>query len=335
MKNHSSIEQAPITEKTPVTQKIVFLDRATIPEHIQLPSPNFPHQWQEYATTKPEQVIQRLQHATIAIANKVILDAGVLSQLPHLKMIAISATGTNNVDLAYCHQHSITVANIRGYATNSVPEHVIAMMFVLKRNLMGYHQDIQAGVWQQKKQFCFFTHPISDIAGSTLGIIGNGGLGQAVATLAKALGMKVLYAEHKGKETCRDGYRSFDDVIAHADVITLHCPLSEQTHNLISNNEFNRMKPNSILINAGRGGLVNEQDLVNALKNGVIAGAGVDVFTQEPADMSNPLIANADLPNLILTPHVAWGSDSAIQTLAVQLIDNINAYVAGKPQNLV
>lgn len=334
MKNHSSIEQPSITE-TPLTQKIVFLDRATIPKHIQLPSPNFPHEWQEYATTKPEQVIKRLQHATIAIANKVILDADVLSQLPQLKMIAISATGTNNVDLAYCHQHKITVANIRGYATDSVPEHVIAMMFALKRNLMGYHQDIQAGVWQQKKQFCFFTHPISDISGSTLGIIGNGSLGQAVAKLAKALGMEVLYAEHKGKETCRDSYRPFDDVIAHADVVTLHCPLSEHTQNLIGSNEFNRMKTNSILINAGRGGLVDEDALVDALKNGDIAGAGVDVFTQEPADMSNPLIANADLPNLILTPHVAWGADSAIQTLANQLIDNMNAYVAGKPQNLV
>lgn len=147
--------------------------------------------------------------------------------------------------------------------------------------------------------------------------------------------MDVLYAEHKGKETCRDGYRPFDEVIACADVVTLHCPLSARTQNLIGSNEFNRMKNNSILINAGRGGLVDEDALVDALKNGDIAGAGVDVFTQEPADMSNPLIANADLPNLILTPHIAWGSDSAIQTLANQLMDNINAYVAGKPQHLV
>lgn len=155
MKNHSSIEQPSISEKASLTQKIVFLDRATIPEHIQLPSPNFPHEWQEYATTKPEQVIERLQHATIAIANKVILNADVLSQLPQLKMIAISATGTNNVDLAYCHQHNITVANIRGYATDSVPEHVIAMMFALKETLWGITKISKQVFGNRRSNFAF------------------------------------------------------------------------------------------------------------------------------------------------------------------------------------
>ncbi|MGF1757970.1 D-2-hydroxyacid dehydrogenase [Photobacterium sagamiensis] len=316
-------------------ETIVFLDRATIPAHIQLPQPAFEHQWLEYPATESNQIIERLQCATIAIVNKVVLDADILSQLPQLKMVAISATGTNNVDLDYCRQNQITVANIRGYATRSVPEHVIGLMFALRRNLIGYHQDIQAGVWQQKKQFCFFTHPIGDIAGSTLGIIGRGGLGQAVATLANALGMQVLFAEHKGRIDCREGYTPFDEVLAQADVLTLHCPLNEQTTNLISSGELSKMKSASILINTGRGGLVDEAALVAALKNGTIAGAGVDVFTKEPADSSNPLIANAKLPTLLLTPHVAWGSDSAIQTLANQLIDNINAFIAGKPQNVV
>ena len=316
-------------------ETIVFLDRATIPAHIQLPRPAFEHQWLEYPATEPSQLIERLQDATIAIVNKVVLDADTLSQLPQLKMVAISATGTNNVDLDYCHQNQITVANIRGYATRSVPEHVIGLMFALRRNLIGYHQDIQAGIWQQKKQFCFFTHPIGDIAGSTLGIIGRGGLGQAVATLAKALGMQVLFAEHKGIIDCREGYTPFDKVLAQADILTLHCPLNEQTTSLISSDELNKMKSTSILINTGRGGLVDEAALVAALKNGTIAGAGVDVFTEEPTDNSNPLIANAELPTLLLTPHVAWGSDSAIQTLANQLIDNLNAFIAGKPQNIV
>ncbi len=316
-------------------EKIVFLDRSTIPAHIKLAKPGFDCQWQEYSATEPEQILERLRNATIVITNKVVLDAKVLSQLPQLKMVAIAATGTNNVDLDYCHQHNIPVANIHGYATKSVPEHVLAVMFALKRNLIGYHRDIQDGVWQQQKQFCFFTHPISDIAGSTMGIIGKGGLGSAVAVLAKALGMKVLFAEHKGQTQCREGYTPFDEVLKQADVLTLHCPLNEQTTDLISTNEFSQMKSTSILINTGRGRLVNEAALVTALKTGEIAGAGVDVFTQEPADESNPLIANADLPNLLLTPHVAWGSDSAIQALANQLIENIEAFVAGEPRNLV
>ncbi len=314
-------------------ENIVFLDRATIPDHIKLAKPDFDCQWQDYSTTDPCQVLERLQDASIAITNKVILDAAILCQLPRLKMIAIAATGTNNVDLDYCHQHNITVANIRGYATSSVPEHVLAMMFALKRNLFGYHQDIQAGVWQQKKQFCFFTHPISDIVGATLGIIGKGGLGNALAIQAKALGMTVLFAEHKGQAHCRTGYSPFEQVLRQADVVSLHCPLNPQTTDLISTDEFKQMKASSILINTGRGGLVDEAALVAALKTGQIAGAGVDVFSQEPADMNNPLIANATLPNLILTPHVAWGSDSAIQALADQLIANLDAFVAGKPKN--
>ena len=316
-------------------ETIVFLDRSTIPEHITIPQPDTDCHWQEYATTTPEQVVERLKGACIVITNKVILDAQVLSQCPQLKMIAVAATGTNNIDLDYCRQHNITVSNIQGYATDSVPEHVLAMMFALKRNLVGYHQDIQAGVWQQQKQFCFFTHPITDIAGSTLGIIGKGSLGNAVAILAKALGMKVMFAERKNTTQCRDGYTPFETVLQQADVLTLHCPLADQTHNIIGSEEFKRMKDSCVLINAGRGGLVDEEALVNALLTQQIAGAGVDVFTQEPADDCNPLIANAHLPNLILTPHVAWGSDSAIQTLANQLINNIEQFVAGTPQNQV
>ncbi|KXO12995.1 Hydroxypyruvate reductase [Moritella sp. JT01] len=316
-------------------ETIVFLDRSTIPEHITIPQPNTDCQWQEYATTTPEQVIERLQHASIVITNKVILNTQILSQCPQLKMIAVAATGTNNIDLDYCRQHNITVSNIQGYATNSVPEHVLAMMFALKRNLVGYHQDIQAGVWQQQKQFCFFSHPISDIAGSTIGIIGKGSLGNAVAALAKAVGMTVLFAERKGANECREDYSPFEFVLQQADVLTLHCPLAEQTHNIIGSDEFKLMKSTSVLINAGRGGLVDEVALVEALYSQQIAGAGVDVFTQEPADTSNPLIANAHLPNLILTPHIAWGSDSAIQTLSNQLIDNIDAFIAGDPKNLV
>ncbi len=209
------------------------------------------------------------------------------------------------------------------------------MMFALRRNLIGYHNDIAAGEWQRHKQFCFFTHPIGDIAGSTMGIIGSGALGQATANLARALGMHVLLAERKGQVECRDGYTSFEQVLAQSDVLSLHCPLTDETRNIISEAELAQMNPNALLINTGRGGLVDEQALVDALKRRQIAGAGVDVFSAEPADMDNPLIANRDLPNLLLTPHVAWGSDSSIQQLATILIDNISAFMRGEAKNRV
>ncbi|MEZ8800852.1 D-2-hydroxyacid dehydrogenase [Vibrio splendidus] len=315
--------------------KVVFLDRATIPSQIHLKPLSFEHQWVEYDFTSPEQVSERIEGADVVITNKVVLNESNLAQAQQLKLIVVSATGVNNVDVGYCKGNNIAVANVQGYATQSVPEHVIAMLFALKRNLVGYHQDIEAGKWQKDQQFCFFTHPIQDVAGSTLGLIGSGGLGQATAILAKAIGMNVIFAERKGADSCREGYLPFDTVLQQADAISLHCPLTEATRDLISERELAIMKPNAVLVNAGRGGLVDEQALVEALKNQEIAGAGMDVFTQEPADNSNPLLANSHLPNLLLTPHVAWGSDSSIQKLSDILIDNIDAFVSGKPQNLV
>ncbi|MEZ9046164.1 D-2-hydroxyacid dehydrogenase [Vibrio cyclitrophicus] len=315
--------------------KVVFLDRATIPSQIHLKPLSFEHEWLEYDFTAPDLVAERVLDADVIITNKVVLNADNLSQAQQLKLIAVSATGVNNVDVDYCNEKNIAVANIQGYATQSVPEHVIAMLFALKRNLVGYHQDIEAGEWQKDKQFCFFTHPIQDIAGSTLGLMGSGSLGQATAALAKAIGMKVIFAERKGADSCREGYLPFDAVLQQADAISLHCPLTEATRNLISEPELAMMKPSAVLINAGRGGLVDEQALVEALVNHQIACAGMDVFTQEPADKSNPLLANSHLSNLLLTPHVAWGSDSSIQKLSDILMDNIEAFVEGKPQNLV
>ncbi|WP_299685693.1 D-2-hydroxyacid dehydrogenase [uncultured Vibrio sp.] len=315
--------------------KVVFLDRATIPSQIHLKPLNFDYQWVEYDFTSPEQVSERVAGADVVITNKVVLNESNLTQAQQLKLIAVSATGVNNVDVEYCRTHNIAVANVQGYATQSVPEHVIGMLFTLKRNLVGYHQDIEAGEWQKSKQFCFFTHPIQDIAGSTLGLIGSGSLGRATAALAKAIGMEVIFAERKGAKSCREGYLPFETVLQRSDAISLHCPLNDETRNLISQQELAMMKPNAVLINAGRGGLVDEQALVEALKDHEIAGAGSDVFTQEPADKSNPLLANSHLPNLLLTPHVAWGSDSAIQKLSDILMDNIDGFVAGTPQNLV
>ncbi len=314
---------------------IVLLDRETIPAHICFPALSFEHQWLEHAFTPAKDVAARIEHAVVVISNKVRLDESNLVNAKQLKLIVVAATGVNNVDLDYCRKQGIAVCNVQGYATRSVPEHVIAMLFTLRRNLLAYHQDVQAGKWGDSRQFCFLTHPINDVAGSTIGIIGSGALGRSVAKLADAIGMKVLFAERKGETDCRSGYLPFEEVLKQSDVVSLHCPLNHETQNLIGEQELALMKANSTLINTGRGGLVDERALIDALKVGQIGAAGFDVATQEPAPDSNPLIENANLPNLLITPHVAWGSDSAITRLCEIVIENIEAFTAGKDLNRV
>ena len=313
-------------------ERIVFLDRDSILADIRRPV--FPHEWRDYPTTPASQVSERLNGATIAISNKVPLMAASLTPLKDLKMIAVCATGTNNVDLDYCRAHNITVTNIRHYAIHSVPEHVFMMILALRRNLPGYREDVGNGLWQKAEQFCLFTHPILDLHGSALGVVGHGTLGQATVKLGEAFGMRVLIAEHKGAVQARPGYTSFDTVLAESDVITLHCPLTPATHHLIGAPEFRKMRRQALLINTARGGLVDEAALVHALKDGVIGGAGFDVLTTEPPRAGNPLL-ELDLPNFILTPHVAWASRNAMQIMVDQLIDNIEACVRGAPQNRV
>jgi len=312
--------------------KIVFLDRNSLIAKLRAPA--FPHEWVNYERTRPEEVLERIREASIVITNKVRLGADILSQTPAVKMIAVAATGTDNVDLAYCRAHGIVVSNIRGYAVHTVPEHVFMMMLALRRSLLGWREDLRAGLWETAEQFCLFTRPIHDLYGSTLGIIGHGSLGRGVARLAEAFGMRVLIAEHKGATEVREGYTPFEMVLQEADVITLHTPLTPQTRHLIGAREFLMMKPTAILINTARGGLVDEAALVDALKSGAIAGAGFDVLSVEPPRQGNPLL-DLDLPNFILTPHVAWSSREAMQTLADQLIDNIEAFVRGEPRNVV
>ena len=313
-------------------EHIVFLDRSTLEADIRPPA--FPHQWEEYANTAPDEIVGRLKHATIAITNKVTLRAEILAQLPHLRLIAAAATGVNNIDVDGCREHGIAVANIRNYAVHAVPEHVFMMILALRRNLPAYRSDLNRGLWQQSDQFCLFTHPVHDIHGSTLGIIGHGALGRAVAEMAQAFGMTVMFAEHQGATAIRPGFASFEQVLAESDVVTLHVPLTEATRNLIGADQLRRMKPSALLINAARGGVVDEAALAEALREGRIGGAGCDVLSAEPPRAGNPLL-ELDLPNLILTPHIAWASCEAMQILADQLIDNIEAFVRGTAQNRV
>ncbi|MBS1129782.1 MAG: D-isomer specific 2-hydroxyacid dehydrogenase, catalytic region:D-isomer specific 2-hydroxyacid [Proteobacteria bacterium] len=299
--------------------------------------PVFAHDWVEYPKTSPGQVVERLAGAAIAITNKVAINAAAIEALPELKMIAVSATGTNNVDLDACRRRGIVVSNIRGYAEHTVPEHVMALLLALSRNLIAWRETLQAGAWQRAEQFCLFDHPIRDLHGATLGLIGSGTLGNGVARLAEAFGMRVLRAERKGAAAVRPGYTAFAEVLAEADAISLHCPLTAETTGLIAEPELRAMKRSALLINTARGGIVDEAALVLALKAGWIAGAGFDVVTAEPPPAGHLMVDPAllALPNFLLTPHVAWSSRPAMQTLADQLIDNIEAFVAGTPRNQV
>jgi glycerate dehydrogenase len=315
--------------------RIVFLDRSTIAPQIKLRRPRFEHELLEYDRTGPDQVVARLTGATVAIVNKVKLGAAVLAELPELKLIAMAATGTDCVDKAYCEAHGIAVANIRGYAVNTVPEHTFALILALRRNIVAYRDDVLKGEWQKADQFCFFNHAIHDLAGARLGIVGEGVLGQRVAAIARAFGMEPLFAAHKGVSGLGPLYTPWPEVLETSDIITLHSPLTPATRGMIAMPEFRAMKRRPLLINTARGGLVDEADLVRALDEGLISGVGFDVVTTEPPPPDNPLARAAGRPNVILTPHIAWASDEAQQTLADQLIDNIENFVAGQPTNLV
>jgi glycerate dehydrogenase len=315
-----------------MSEHIVFLERNTF--NIPFRRPRFDHAWIEYGESDESHVVERLHDATIAICNKVALRENTLSQLPKLKLIAVAATGTDNVDLAYCRAHNVAVCNTRGYAVNSLPEHALMLMLALRRNLVAYRDDVRAGRWQEAQKFCLLDHPLSDLRGTVLGIVGFGTLGQSMAQLGRAIGMEVIIAERREAASIRPGRLSFADVLRFSDVLSLHCPLTEATRDLIGAEELGQMKRDALLINTARGGLIDDGALLEALKSGRLGGAGIDVLRVEPPREGNPLL-EADLPNLIVTPHNAWASKQAMQTLADQVVDNLEAFVRGEPRNLV
>lgn len=309
---------------------IVFLDRTGIPASHEIPRPSFPHNWIEYDRTSAEETFERAKEADIIITSKVLFGRELLAKLPKLKLIAITATGTNNIDLVAAQALGIAVKNVTGYSSVTVPEHVLGMIFALKHSLMSYHRDqITSDRWATCGQFCYTDHPITDVRGATLGVVGKGCLGSEVGRLATLLGMRVLYAEHRGASTVREGYTPFEVVLKEADIVSLHCPLTETTQNLINAQTLALMKPTAYLINTGRGPLVDEAALLSALKNGTIAGAALDVLVKEPPALDDPLMQAAKvLPNLLITPHVAWASDSAVTTLVNKVAQNIEEFVA-------
>lgn len=286
-----------------------------------------------HAQTAPEQVAERLQGAQVAISNKVPLNAATFAACPELKLVLVTATGTNNIDLAAARTHGVTVSNCQGYGTASVAQHCLMLLLALATRLPDYQRDVAAGRWQQASQFCLLDHPIVELEGKTLGLLGHGELGGAVARLAEAFGMRVLLGQLPGRPP-REDRIALHELLPQVDALTLHCPLNEQTRNLIGATELALMKPQAFLINTARGGLVDEQALADALRRGHLGGAASDVLTQEPPKHGNPLLA-ADIPRLIVTPHNAWGSREARQRIVGQVVENAAAFFAGAPRRLV
>lgn len=314
-------------------EEVVFLERDALEADVRRPS--FPHAWREH-TGIPDagEAARLLEQATIAIVNKTPLGAATLALLPRLRMISVAATGTDNIDIAAARARGIVVSNVRGYAEHTVPEHTFCLILALRRSLLAWREDVKRGLWQRSERFCLSGHPVLDLHGSTLGIFGEGSIGQGVARLARAFGMEVLFADHAPPKAPDVQFTALDEVLRRSDVVSLHLPLTPATRNFIGAAELAKMKPGALLINTGRGGLVDEQALAQALRSGTIAGAGFDVLSVEPPGDGNPLL-ELDMPNFILTPHVAWAGRQAQQALADQAIDNVEAFVRGAPRNVI
>jgi len=314
--------------------KAVFLDLATLGESVSTSSLRQAHaDWDFHLRTETDQVPERIADATILVCNKAIISSETMRQAKSLEIICVIATGTNNVDLAAAKDFGIAVTNVTGYGTASVVQHVFALLLALTTNLLNHDRLVRSGAWQRATSFCLFDFPITELAGKTIGIVGYGELGAGVASAAKAFGMQVLIAQGVGNNTDTDRL-PLDVLLPQVDVLSLHVPLAENTKNLIGKDRLALMKPDALLINCARGGVVDEAALAHALRHGVIGGAGVDVLTTEPPTRGNPLL-DPSIPNLIVTPHIAWASRQARQRLLDDVAKTIEAFHQGRIRNHV
>lgn len=315
--------------------KSVFLDFATMGPGLDVSSLcSLLPELEFFDVTDDHQIAERIQDAEFVLANKVRLTGELLKDAPTLRFIGLTATGTDNVDLITAKQCAIAVCNIRAYCTQSIAEHVFGCLLNLTHSLDKYNRTVRAGEWQHSPDFCLLSHPIRELSAMTLGIVGHGNLGKGVANIARAFGMEVLISARPGADSVGDGRVAFDEVLRRADVISLHCPLTEATTGLFDQAAFEKMKSDAILINTARGGLVDSAALVAALKNGDIAAAALDVLPQEPPVDGNPLL-EYEGPNLCITPHVAWGSNEARQAAIDQLTATIAAFKNNEELNRV
>ena len=313
--------------------QIVFLDSDTIPNP--LPVPTWATKWTNCPATAPgaEAAIQALGTAELCITNKVKITAEVLAGAPNLKFVCVAATGYDCVDLQACRAHGVVVSNVPGYSRQSVGEGVIAFIFALRRGLPFYQTEGRQR-WPTSSHFCVHGAPVLNIKGATLGIFGKGAIGTEVATLAQALGMKVLFGERRGAQVVRPGYVAFEQLLSQSDIITLHCPLTADTRGLIGTKELAQMKPGAMLINTARGPLIDETAVGDALLSGHLGGVALDVLASEPPAAEHSLL-QMHLPNLIITPHITWANEDGMSRLIQGILGNLNAFVQGKPINVV
>jgi len=282
-----------------------------------------------YDDTDDEQMAERIAGAEIVLGNKVLLSESLFDAAPEMRFIGLTATGTDNVDLVAAKERGIAVCNIRAYCTQSVAEHVFGSLLSLAHNLGPYAADVRKGAWQAADNFCMLNYPIRELSAMTLGIVGYGELGKGVANIAGAFNMDVIVAARPGSGEVPEGRVSMDEILQRADAISLHCPLNDVTRNLFGAAEFAAMKRTSLLINTARGGLVDSQALVDALRDGEIAAAAVDVLPQEPPVNGDPLL-DYEGDNLMITPHIAWGTLTARQAAIDELTANVAAFLHGK-----
>lgn len=320
--------------------KAVFLDHASIgPENLDGSSlhhllPNL----DLYDATSPDELAGRIADAELVIVNKVVLDRAALHHAPRLRMIAVTATGTNNIDLEAAAERGIRVCNARDYGTPSVVQHTFCLMLALANRLPAYMQDVRSGVWSGQRNFCLLHHPVMELSGKTLGIIGYGALGQAVAEMARQWGMRVLLANIPGQQySPQDALlrTGLPELLKQSDVVSVHCLLSERTRGLLGQSELAAMKPGALLVNTARGGIIDEPALLEALRTGHLGGAATDVLASEPPAEQDPMLTT-DLPNLIVTPHCAWASQESRQRLLDQVVENLRAFIkTGEPLRAV
>lgn len=315
--------------------KAVFLDFGTMGTGLDLRElESLVSELVIYDDSPDSTVAERIADAEIVFTNKIRLTRELIEHAPKLKFIALTATGTDNIDTECAKEHGIGVANIRHYCTQSVVEHVFGVLLSLTHSLEQYHRSVRAGDWQRSTDFCMLNFPVKELSSKTLGIVGYGALGRGVARIAQEFGMTVLVSARPGSETVPDGRVAFDRLLAQADVISLHCPLTDDTRNLFGDPEFGAMKRTAILINTARGGLVDSQALAAALAGGQIAAAAVDVLPEEPPVNGDPLL-DYDGDNLIVTPHIAWATDEARQNAIDELAANTRAFLGGTERHRI
>ncbi|WP_096084657.1 NAD(P)-dependent oxidoreductase [Agaribacterium haliotis] len=319
-----------------MTVEIAFLDRNTLSQQLVFPELQFAHRWHFYAQTSLQQRFERLANVQALLTNKVIIDDALLSQCTQLKYIGVTATGYNNIDLDACRRRGVLVTNVAGYSTDAVAEHVFAFILALRKQIKAYQHSIADGAWARSEQFTYFHEPIDTIKGSTLGLIGTGAIACAVAKLAAAFGVTVLWYSPSGRKKV-NGCEcvSLDYLLRNADLVSLHCPLTQKTSGLIDAQALAKMKSTALLINTARGPIVDGAALAEALKNKSIAGAGIDVLAQEPPPDDDALLALAGQNNVLMTPHTAWASLQSQQQLLNLAVAKLNTYfTSGEVENL-